>query len=256
MTRGEALEILGLDSDASLDEAREAYRTLAKTYHPDKNPASNATAMFRIISDAWEVIQNTAEQEQSEAEIRQQQAEAEAVRRRDAEEAARRRAEATAERKRAEEDRQQVENIRRQKEKRIEKNIKRYCHIWSIYLVLILVGALFRTQIDFINFSPWRIIIYGAILFSGWLNGWVIIKSRQSKAKIEKNIIYYCCFVCCGINLLNSVGFSIMTFVTGDVLVLEPVVLAVWAFPIPIGVVCGWFFGWVIIRRFPNFRIL
>ena len=50
MTRGEALEILGLDSDASLDEARAAYRTLAKTYHPDKNSASNATAMFRIIS--------------------------------------------------------------------------------------------------------------------------------------------------------------------------------------------------------------
>ena len=36
MTREEALEILGLDSDASLDEARQAYRTLAKIYHPDK----------------------------------------------------------------------------------------------------------------------------------------------------------------------------------------------------------------------------
>lgn len=101
MTRGEALEILGLDSDASLDAAREAYRTLAKTYHPDKNPASNATAMFRIISDAWEVIQNTAAQERSEAEIRERQAEAEAEA-----EAARRRAEEAAERKRAEEARQ------------------------------------------------------------------------------------------------------------------------------------------------------
>ncbi len=236
MTRGEALEILGLDSDASLDEAREAYRTLAKTYHPDKNSASNATAMFRIISDAWEVIQNTAEREHSEAEIRQQQAEVEA---------ARRRAEADTERKRAEEVRQRTEKIDRQKE--IEKKVKRYCHIWSIYLALILTGALFRTQIDSINFSPWWIIIYGAILFSGWLNGWVIIKSRQSKAKIEKNIIYYCCLVFSGICLLNHVGFSIMTFVTGDVLVLEPVVLAVWAFPIPMGIVHGWFFGWVII---------
>ena len=255
MPRREALEILGLDSDASLDEAREAYRTLAKTYHPDKNSASNATVMFRIISDAWEVIQNTAAQEHAEAEIRRKQEEAEAAHRRSEEAAARKRTEA--ERKRAEEARQQAENIRRQKEKRIEKNIKRYCYIWSIYLVLILVGALFRTQIDSINFSPWWwIIIYGAILFSGWLNGWVIIKSRQSKAKIEKNIIYYYCFVFCGINLLNSVGFSIMTFVTGDVLVLEPGVFAVWAFPIPMGVVCGWFFGWVIIMRFPNFRIL
>lgn len=246
MTRGEALEILGLDSDASLDEAREAYRTLVKHYHPDKNAASNASVMFRIIQEAWEVTQNAAEQEHSEAEIRQQQAEAEAARRRDAEEAARRRAEAAAERKRAEETRQQAEKIRK-REKEQEKKIKRYCHIWSIYLALIFTGALFRTQIDSINFSPWWIIIYGVILFSGWLNGWVIIKSRQSKAKIKKNIIYYCCLVFSGICLLNHVGFSIMTFVTGDVLVLEPVVLAVWAFPIPMGIVHGWFFGWVIV---------
>jgi molecular chaperone DnaJ len=52
MTRAEALEILGLDSDASLDDARKAYRALAKTYHPDKSSASNATVMFRIISNA------------------------------------------------------------------------------------------------------------------------------------------------------------------------------------------------------------
>ncbi len=248
MTRGEALEILGLDSDVSLDEAKQTYRTLVKHYHPDKNTASNAAAMFRIIQDAWEVIQNAAEQEHSEAEIRPQHTEAETTHRRDAEEAARRRAEATTERKRSEEARSQAENTRRQKEKRITKKIKRYCHIWSIYLVLILVGALFRTQIDSINFSPWWwIIICGAILFSGWLNGWVIIKSRQSKAKIEKNIIYYCCCFNCGFNLLYGVGLSIMTFVTGDVLVLEPMGFAMWAFPIPIGVFFGWFFGWVMI---------
>jgi len=49
MTRGEALEILGLDSDAPLDAARKAYRTLAKTYHPDKNTASSIDFSMWII---------------------------------------------------------------------------------------------------------------------------------------------------------------------------------------------------------------
>ena len=82
MTRGEALEILGLDSDASLDEAREAYRTLVKHYHPDKNAASNASVMFRIIQDAWEVIQDHSEQEFAKAETRRKQTEAETERKR------------------------------------------------------------------------------------------------------------------------------------------------------------------------------
>ena len=75
MTREKALEILGLDPDASLSDAREAYRALGKIYHPDKNLAPNATIMFRIISDAWEFIQNTADQEHAEAERRRKQAE-------------------------------------------------------------------------------------------------------------------------------------------------------------------------------------
>ncbi|MCG9133124.1 DnaJ domain-containing protein [Candidatus Poribacteria bacterium] len=65
MTRGEALEILGLDSDASLDDARKAYLTLVKIYHPDKNHASNASVIFRMIRDAWQFVQNVSGQEQS-----------------------------------------------------------------------------------------------------------------------------------------------------------------------------------------------
>ena len=64
MTRREALEILGLEADASLDEARQAYRELSRRYHPDKNPASNATVMFRYIHEAWEYIQNDAKTSQ------------------------------------------------------------------------------------------------------------------------------------------------------------------------------------------------
>lgn len=72
MTRREALEILGLESDASLDEAKKAYRALVKTYHPDKNTASNASVMFWIIQDASEVIQNIAEEQRAAADIKQQ----------------------------------------------------------------------------------------------------------------------------------------------------------------------------------------
>ena len=209
MTRGEALEILGLDSDASLDEAREAYRTLAKTYHPDKNPASNATVMFRIISDAWEVIQNTAEQEHSEAEIRQQQAEAEAARRRDAEEAARRRAEAEEERKRAQEEQRtearaaQAEEIRRhKKEKKTEKVIKRFCYLG--WFILTLVGVLRsinnQNALHLINiFYSIFTVCLGTIGY-GWLTGWLIIKCRKKwffkKGKednVEVKILFRSC---------------------------------------------------------------
>ena len=75
MTRRDALEILGLEADASLDEAKRAYHNLARHYHPDKNPAPNATAMFRYIHDAWEYIQNDAKTKQ-QAEAAQRQAEA------------------------------------------------------------------------------------------------------------------------------------------------------------------------------------
>ena len=75
MTRKDALEILGLEADASLDEAKRAYRELSRRYHPDRNPAPNASAMFRYIHDAWEYIQNDAKT-RKQAEGTQKQAEA------------------------------------------------------------------------------------------------------------------------------------------------------------------------------------
>ena len=75
MTRKDALEILGLEAEASLDQAKQAYRNLARHYHPDRNPAPNATAMFRYIHDAWEYIQNDAKTRQ-QAEATQRQSEA------------------------------------------------------------------------------------------------------------------------------------------------------------------------------------
>lgn len=75
MTRDEALEILGLDVDASLDEAGEAYGKLVEHYHPNTNTASNAAVMFRLIQDAWKIIQNDIELEQDEAEARRKEIE-------------------------------------------------------------------------------------------------------------------------------------------------------------------------------------
>jgi len=41
-TRKDYYEILGLNRDATLDEIKEAYRTLAKKYHPDVNATGDA----------------------------------------------------------------------------------------------------------------------------------------------------------------------------------------------------------------------
>ncbi len=67
LTRSEALEILGLGPEASVEDARKAFRELSKTYHPDKNRAANAAVMFHIISQAWDTIRRQhAEKEASE----------------------------------------------------------------------------------------------------------------------------------------------------------------------------------------------
>lgn len=47
--------LLGVDSDASVDEIRRAYRALARRHHPDTNPAHEA-AGFRRIAAAYEVL--------------------------------------------------------------------------------------------------------------------------------------------------------------------------------------------------------
>ena len=245
MTREEALDILGLEPEASLDEAREAYRTLAKTYHPDKNSAPNATAMFRIISNAWEVIQNTAEQEHGEAEIRQQQAEAEATRRRDAEEAARRRAEAADKRKRAEEARQQAEKIHKEEKER-KKKIKRYClFFWGIPIGLVLIGDFnVRLQTDTLDFSfaMWFIIYGMAIPFSRWLNGWTIIQIRRSSMRpfyLFFGGVYY------------VTGLFLLFSVTTDRTLLFTQILihfAFFVFAMPIGVFVVWLFREMILK--------
>ncbi len=48
--------ILGLTENASIDDVRQAYRKLAKKYHPDVNKAPDAHQRFCEISEAYEFI--------------------------------------------------------------------------------------------------------------------------------------------------------------------------------------------------------
>jgi curved DNA-binding protein len=49
--------ILGIEKAASQEEIKKAYRQLAKTWHPDKNPGSKvAESRFKEISEAYEVL--------------------------------------------------------------------------------------------------------------------------------------------------------------------------------------------------------
>ena len=48
--------LLGLSPDASGDEVVRAFRTLAKTCHPDRNPDPAAAARFKLLSEAYSTL--------------------------------------------------------------------------------------------------------------------------------------------------------------------------------------------------------
>ena len=51
-------KILGLDSLASFDEIKAAYRALAMKYHPDRNPGNKeAEEKFKEIQKAYDVLE-------------------------------------------------------------------------------------------------------------------------------------------------------------------------------------------------------
>ncbi len=49
-------EVLGISKNATEDEIKKAYRSLAKKYHPDVNKAKDAEEKFKEINEAYEVL--------------------------------------------------------------------------------------------------------------------------------------------------------------------------------------------------------
>lgn len=49
-------QTLGLKNDATLDDIKSAYRTLAKKYHPDINKDPDATVYFKRVNTAYNFL--------------------------------------------------------------------------------------------------------------------------------------------------------------------------------------------------------
>jgi len=56
---------LGVSSDASADDIKKAYRKLARTLHPDKNPGdAKAEARFKTVGEAYSVLSDVEKRKQ------------------------------------------------------------------------------------------------------------------------------------------------------------------------------------------------
>jgi len=56
-------DILGVAPNADLAEIKRAYRRLARQYHPDVNPDSNAVGMFQRLTDMYQVLLDPVERQ-------------------------------------------------------------------------------------------------------------------------------------------------------------------------------------------------
>jgi molecular chaperone DnaJ len=56
MAKRDYYEILGVSKSAGEADLKKAYRTLARQYHPDVNKTAEAEAMFKEITEAYEVL--------------------------------------------------------------------------------------------------------------------------------------------------------------------------------------------------------
>ena len=60
--------VLGVPKDASEDDIKKAYRKLARTYHPDKNPGDNAAeSRFKEVGEAYAVLSDPEDRKQYDA---------------------------------------------------------------------------------------------------------------------------------------------------------------------------------------------
>jgi molecular chaperone DnaJ len=52
--------ILGVSPNATTDDIKKAFRTLAMRHHPDRNPSTSAALRFHAIQQAYEVLSDPA----------------------------------------------------------------------------------------------------------------------------------------------------------------------------------------------------
>ena len=50
--------IMGVQRDATPDQVKQAYRKLARKYHPDVSKEKNAEARFKEVGEAYEVLRD------------------------------------------------------------------------------------------------------------------------------------------------------------------------------------------------------
>ena len=60
-------EILGVDRSATQEQIKQAYRQLALKWHPDRNPAPDATNRFKEIAEAYAVLSDQTKRKQYDA---------------------------------------------------------------------------------------------------------------------------------------------------------------------------------------------
>jgi len=60
-------EVLGVDRNATQEQIKQAYRQLAMQYHPDRNPAPDATDRFKEIAEAYAVLCDPTKRAQYDA---------------------------------------------------------------------------------------------------------------------------------------------------------------------------------------------
>lgn len=112
---------LGIPVSASYDEAKAAYRDLAKILHPDRHMhdqkvAARATEQFKLLQGAWSRLQVFYDYQEAIERQRKEQEEADNRQREDEErERGEREARAQQQKERQERERQEQEQARRQK---------------------------------------------------------------------------------------------------------------------------------------------